>query len=224
MRKGPAIGGALAVVAVVVVAVILHRSPGRPRAAGPSATAVERAVDASPSGLATPTPEAQEAKKKKYERWRADPVELASARRQADLVRTKLANRGAGTASAPAPTRDERAEMPSPVGSGNQKDQPLGQYVRRTVRQDFVPLAVSCYEELLASHPGVHGQLLLDVTIVGDRSVGGVVDAVELAPDSALTDERFTTCMRESMMAVVFDAPPAGKGRVTFKYPLELAP
>lgn len=155
-------------------------------------------------------------------------------RKRADAFRRQLAwlRQTADTPPDPESRNQQRAaagddgyaRMPSLRHSGNQATEPLGEYIRDLVRRDFVPMAGSCYEELLERQPHAAGKLVVDVVVVGDTSVGGVVDEVELGDDTTLTDEAFTTCVRESMMAMVFDAPPDGRGKLTFSYPFEFAP
>jgi hypothetical protein len=114
--------------------------------------------------------------------------------------------------------------MPAPTGTGNQAEEALGRYVDSVMQEQFVPLAGSCYEALLAARPEAKGAVQLDFSIVGDRSVGGVVldVTVDIAP--GLKGQEFETCMRESMYSVVFDAPPGEDGTVTVKQSFELAP
>jgi hypothetical protein len=114
--------------------------------------------------------------------------------------------------------------MSPTVGSGNQSKQPLGEYIRGVVAEHFLPLAGSCYEELLARKPGKEGSVVLDFVISGDDDVGGVVDQVEFGKGTSLDDPEFGTCMRESMYAVVFDAPPDGQHYVTVTYPFNMKP
>jgi hypothetical protein len=114
--------------------------------------------------------------------------------------------------------------MPASRGDGNQVGKPLGQYVDRLLKDQFNPVASSCYDELLSRVPTAAGTLVLNVTVVGDSRVGGVVQDVEIDPASTLDDPEFRLCMRESMFATVFDAPPGGEGEVTFTYPLQLSP
>lgn len=115
-------------------------------------------------------------------------------------------------------------QMPKPVGAGNQAGKPLGQYVERTMREQFMPLAGECYSALLESHPNVAGNVMLEFSVVGDPAVGGVVVDVNLGPETTLTNPEFRTCMSESMYAIVFDAPPGKDGTVTVKQSFELAP
>jgi len=114
--------------------------------------------------------------------------------------------------------------MPTPAGSGNQANEALGKYLDSTVQSQFMPMTTGCYNDLLSRRPGVSASMLLDVTIVGDQSVGGVVDSVTLDPGSAPQDDTFITCIRESMYGVVFKAPPAGQEKVTFTMPIDFSP
>jgi hypothetical protein len=141
-------------------------------------------------------------------------------RRAADRTRALLADRRALVAQrAPEPLT-----MPAPVGSGNQVNQALGAYVRAVMQQQFFPLAKSCYENLLAKRKAQSGKVVFNVRVVGDASVGGVVDAVEVEPSSSLRDEELVTCVRESMFSVQFDAPPPGEKEVTFTMPIDFSP
>jgi hypothetical protein len=114
--------------------------------------------------------------------------------------------------------------MPAPVGSSNQANEALGRYVQDRITKDFFPMGASCYQELLTKLPGARGKIVFDVTIVGNTSVGGVVDAVEVNEESTLKDEKLVVCMRESMFGMPFDAPPAEQEKVTFTLPIELSP
>ena len=85
-------------------------------------------------------------------------------------------------------------------------------------------MAGGCYDELLARHPGTRGLINLNVAVGGDPSVGGVVEAVKVLPDSTLTDVAFVTCMTESMMSLQFEASASGQYHFDFDYPFNLAP
>jgi hypothetical protein len=114
--------------------------------------------------------------------------------------------------------------MPAPVGSGNQAQLALGKYVQKRITQDFFPMGSSCYQELLTKQGTAKGRLILEVTLAGDRSVGGVVDSVEVNPESTIRDQELILCIRESMMGMPFDAPPDGNEKVTFTLPIDLSP
>ena len=67
------------------------------------------------------------------------------------------------------------------------------------------------------------GKLILDVNVIADPSLGGVIDSAKVAKGSTLDDGEFTTCVEESMKSLSFDAPPDGRD-FDFTYPFELAP
>lgn len=144
---------------------------------------------------------------------------IAEIRKNGTLPSGVPAQRPAGESSA---AEQGKPTMPAAEGTGNQVGKPLGEYVDHLLKAQFNPVAGSCYEELLSRQPAAKGKLILNVTVAGDPRVGGVVDAVEVDPASTLDDSEFRLCMRESMFATVFDAPPGGE--VTFTYPLDLSP
>jgi hypothetical protein len=92
------------------------------------------------------------------------------------------------------------------------------------MQEQFVPLAGSCYEELLSRRPDLAGNVELEFSIMGERAVGGVVVDVALGKATSLKDRGFETCVTESMYAVVFEAPPEGHPTVTVTQSFELAP
>src|SRR5690606_5827957 len=114
--------------------------------------------------------------------------------------------------------------MPKPVGDGNQSDKPLGAYVKRMMQEQFTPLAGECYDQLLDRTPFVEGNVTLRFSIMGDPAVGGVVVDVGFGRGTTLNDTEFVTCVRESLYAVVFDAPPKGNSTVTVEQSLEFTP
>jgi len=127
-----------------------------------------------------------------------------------------------GTADAPATAGTvvhtfPRATMPSDGGA-------LHDYIRDRVHEDLFPLARECYSAALARKPKLAGKLVVNFTIVGDTRVGGVVDSAEIDPTSNLVDQEMSTCVKESMMSVAFDAPPEGRSLVTVTYPIEFSP
>lgn len=132
-----------------------------------------------------------------------DRAQWAQARRQ---IESALARRRGG--AGPAETAPEQ-----PAGTLDKG------YIRERMRDDIVPLVQECYETLLEQAPNTGGRMVLKFAIMGDESVGGVIDAVELAEESEIHDPDFRECLTESTMSAVFD-PPEGGGRVEITYPL----
>jgi hypothetical protein len=103
---------------------------------------------------------------------------------------------------------------PDADGGGIEPD-----YVNKVMHKDMRPMARQCYENLLAKDPDAGGRIDLEFTIVGDDELGGIVEEASVAKTSALSDEGFETCIRESAMTLVFP-PPAHDGVVTIKAPI----
>jgi hypothetical protein len=149
---------------------------------------------------------------------------LVERRQQADEARRRILELSRSPRPVQAAPRSGAPTMPALEGGGNQADKPLGEYVNHVLQQQFNPIATSCYEELLSRDKTAAGTLILNVKVVGDTRVGGVVQEVEIQPESTIADAELRLCMRESMFATVFDAPPGGEGELTFTYPVDVAP
>ncbi len=114
---------------------------------------------------------------------------------------------------------------PMPTLDGGNVDP---QYLRERIREDFLPMAVGCYNQLLERRPGVRGRVRLNFTIVGEPGVGGVVEGTALdrgdgGDAGALGDPTFATCLVESMGTLAF-RPPPGRGTISVRYPFSFAP
>jgi hypothetical protein len=84
-------------------------------------------------------------------------------------------------------------------------------------------MGLACYESALAREPALRGRVVVDFMIVGDAKVGGIVDQAEINLRSDIGDEELRSCIRESMLSMVF-APPDNNGWVTVTYPFVFSP
>jgi hypothetical protein len=154
-------------------------------------------------------------------------VDRAQADRMREALRALLAEGGPTWAA----SRDEPRAAPGasayptmpPPGPPGVKDTPLARYLQQRMREDFFPLARSCYEAALAKNPKLAGKIVLHYRIVGSSKIGGVVDEANVVDGTSIDDAEFRTCVTESMMSVTFDAPP-NDGEVTVTYPIEFSP
>jgi hypothetical protein len=96
-------------------------------------------------------------------------------------------------------------------------------YIEDVTKNEFIPMARRCYEELLVRSPDAGGRLAIEFTIAGDDAVGGLVEDAKIAESSTLSDEKIETCMRETLLTLAFP-PPAHDGVVTVTFPITLAP
>jgi hypothetical protein len=118
---------------------------------------------------------------------------------------------------------DPKTGLTLPAGSNGPSHNLSREYIQARVREDFYPLARSCYETALQKSPRLHGRFVIDFMIVGDAKVGGIVDQVKINEKSDIDDPEFATCVRESMLSMVFVAP-ENDGWVTVTYPILFSP
>jgi hypothetical protein len=155
----------------------------------------------------------------------------AEARRARDAMRAEilaaLRRRNAESQPAP-PARPAAAGPPSSAAPAEGDEPPPGRYepsyIQQHFREDMFPLMRQCYESALLRRPALAGKLVLSFAIVGDPRVGGIVEDADFAEESDLKDTEMETCVRESLMTLTFDKPPAGGGKVTVKYPVMFSP
>jgi hypothetical protein len=160
-------------------------------------------------------------------------AERARSRQMADAVRRHAARRRAAEAAKqPASARREHQEFrfrrdPSaaaPAPPLSEEEERRRDYIQRTMREQYFPIARDCYQELLERDPKASGKVVLEFAIVGDGDAG-VVDRVETRDDeNAIDDPEFVMCMRESLYTAVFEPPPPGASETTVVYPVMLEP
>ena len=83
-------------------------------------------------------------------------------------------------------------------------------------------LARSCYEQAIARRPGLRAAIALQVTVVGDAKIGGVVESAELL-DGGAPDDPLADCVRESLLSLPFP-PPRGGDFVRFRFDEQFGP
>ena len=152
----------------------------------------------------------------------------AEARQARDGMRTEimaaLRRRDAGPAAKASPSpRSAPAAVPPP-----REEESRGSYepsyIQEVFHKDMFPFLKGCYADALRRQPKLAGKLVLAFTIAGDPQVGGIVEDADFAEESDLKDQEMETCVRESLMTLTFDKPPAGGGFVTVKYPVLFSP
>jgi hypothetical protein len=156
-------------------------------------------------------------------------VDRARADKMREQIRALFAEAGAlgllGWASAEPAAEREAGPRAMPV-PGPWDGGPAGftpEYIQSRVHEDLFPLAKACYGDALKRDPKLSGKLVLSFRILGDHKIGGVVDDAKLTDDTTILDPELQTCVRESMMAVSFDAPP-NDGEVSVVYPILFSP
>lgn len=96
-------------------------------------------------------------------------------------------------------------------------------YLMRVMNEELMPLVDECYGLARQAKPALAGELRLDVTLLGDAELGGVVDGVEPGKDNGLADPGLVECVQQSILALTLPPPPQG-GRDEFSLSLKLTP
>lgn len=146
---------------------------------------------------------------------------IADRRVRDELRRRILAGWAQGEGETAVAARTGRLP-PMPTSPDGEVDP---KYVQSVIREDMLPMAKKCYEELLSRTPDAGGRIALKFKIVGDDELGGIVEEAELDGGvlGALGDPKMETCVRESLLSLAFRPPPKD-GWLTVTYPIELAP
>jgi hypothetical protein len=99
---------------------------------------------------------------------------------------------------------------------------PRDPYVRGVLQHHIMPLVRACYDEANARDRTLGGKLVLVMTLLGNRELGGVVESVDPDVDaSTVRDPRLLACVTESILALTFEGPSDG-GYMTVTYPFEM--
>jgi hypothetical protein len=217
VKKAPWIGLASLLVTLAVV-VFMRRSDTPSTGDDAREVSTERSVESTPRSRVESKP-------------RADVSHDANKARELReaILRALAADAGpAPRDNTAAPTLEgshQRTARGTP-SEDNPTDGGLAGYaksIQARVREDLLPMAGSCYEILLAKRADAGGTIMVEFEIIHDETLGGVVNEPLIGDGGTLRDDELSTCIRESLSNISFEAPP-GKGRVTIKYPLTLAP
>ncbi|MGH1343598.1 MAG: hypothetical protein ACRBN8_18720 [Nannocystales bacterium] len=75
------------------------------------------------------------------------------------------------------------------------------------VSKDLMPLVDECYEAAAERDPGIAGLIDINLEMVGDEDVGGIVESFELGEENEIQDEEMIECIRETTLSTLFPAP-----------------
>lgn len=112
-------------------------------------------------------------------------------------------------------------DAPSPGGlvdrTGNHP------HLVKVMNEDLMPLVDECYAMARTRKPDLAGLLVLDVEMLGDAEIGGVVESIAPGKDNELTEPGLVECVRESLLSTSLPPPPSG-GRDEIQMQLRLTP
>ena len=91
----------------------------------------------------------------------------------------------------------------------------------RVMNEELMPLADECYALARDTNPELEGLLVLDIDIIGDEEIGGVIEAVRPGEANELVDPILLECMRESLFATTLPQPEeSGRDAISLSMPL----
>ena len=140
--------------------------------------------------------------------------ERARKKRKRDEMSARILDALESRRSSSAPSADDEEERVEKDLGTLDKD-----YIRDVVKTQVIELVQECYQNGLENDPKMAGKIVLEFEIMGDESVGGVVDQVIVKDESTLVDPDMRECVAESMGSAIFD-PPEGGGTVKVTYPM----
>ncbi len=212
----------LAALTVAAAVWLLLRTPSEGPAASATATASPPPATKSASnpGRRPDKPEAPPRVSKKKTVTKAE----------RDAIRQRIVDGiEARKRAAPPPPSEAPADQPDDRersgGSGGIKDRTGGALSGfiATINDDFMPLAEECYEQALEEDPNLRGMLDVNVEVLADEDVGGMVDSVELGAENEIHSASMTECIRETMLSTVFP-PPGDSGHSAVRLTLRFEP
>jgi hypothetical protein len=94
-------------------------------------------------------------------------------------------------------------------------------YLLKVMNEELMPLADECYALARDTNPELEGLLVLDIDIIGDEEIGGVIEAVRPGEANELVDPNLLECMRESLFATTLPQPEeSGRDAISLSMPL----
>ena len=162
-----------------------------------------------------PSEKTAAAEVKRAEQPQPQHAALQRARRDEMARRIKQALK---SRQAEAPAADEGEPPRSEIEGKLDKE-----YIRQVVKEEVIELVRECYNNKLVDDDQLAGKIVLEFSIVGDESVGGVIDEIAVGEDSTIVDPDMRECVRESMASATFP-PPEGGGTVRVTYPMIFEP
>lgn len=94
-------------------------------------------------------------------------------------------------------------------------------YLLKVMNEELMPLADECYALARDENPELAGLLVLDIDVIGDEEIGGVIEAVRPGEANELVDPILLECMRESLFATTLPQPEeSGRDAISLSMPL----
>lgn len=175
------------------------------------------AAKSEPAAMADPTPKPTKRVASKHERdeLRRRILEAMQAREGAagrDAAAREDEGEREAKAGEPPPERGEAKrpddETPTP---GNLIDRTGNHgHMVKVMNEELMPLVDECYALARETQPQLMSMLVLDVELIGDEELGGVVESVKVGEGNEVVDPALIECVQESLLGTTLPPPPEG--------------
>jgi hypothetical protein len=95
------------------------------------------------------------------------------------------------------------------------------EYVGGIIRDQLIPAAESCYEDI--AEAGASGALTLKVGVIGDEEIGGIVNSIEINQKQTSIQGDLIECVQLAAYEMEFEPPEAGQSLIEFEFSLEFS-
>jgi hypothetical protein len=177
-----------------------------------------------------PPTRAKPKSKEDREAMRRRIVDAMQARERTTAREEGPADRGGGAAppsrKAAEGTQQGDAKPPDDEAStpGNLIDRTGNHgHMVKVMNEDLMPLVDECYALARETQPELTGMLVLDVEMIGDEDIGGVIETAELGQGNEIVDPALVECVQESLLSTTLPPPPEG-GRDAISLQMRLEP
>ncbi len=127
------------------------------------------------------------------------------AAREADTETPRPAN-----ANQKSPAVQPSDPDPEPASPGLDDRTGNHGYLMKVMNEDLMPLADECIAMARERQPDLAGMLIIDLELIGDEEVGGVVETIGPGANNEVADVDLLECLTESILSATLPPPPEG--------------
>lgn len=117
----------------------------------------------------------------------------------------------ASTSGAPPDAEGGDTDPEDPPATGGLTDRTGNHgYLMEVMNDELMPLADECIQMAREAQPELTGMLVVDLSIISDDALGGVIDTVGSGINNEVLDPDLLECVSESILSITLPPPPQG--------------
>jgi hypothetical protein len=151
-----------------------------------------------------------------------DPAERA---RMLEQIQTALQHPAESQDLSPEPEAEARLTSSSHVPTPGMVDRSGGQLssLLDVLNAQVLPLTDECYELARFEDPTLHGMMDLELAVIADAGVGGLVETIALGSENEIANVDLVECVQQSLLSTAFEGGEA-TGRQEARLTLRFGP